>query len=124
TPKPSTFPQPRGNGTIGCERFAERRNDNEIVADTGVRADGPKGFVDITVTMSPRLRYVAPIVSLCALFACQAEPTKVTSLGGGDPAPPPPALPTAEPNGEDPGQGGGVPGAASSEFVGIPIPPP
>lgn len=74
--------------------------------------------------MSSSLRYAAPIVSLCALFACQAEPTKVTSLGGGDPPPAPPALPTNDPNGENPGQGGNAPGADSTDFVGIPIPPP
>lgn len=82
--------------------------------------------------MSPRrLLAACPLVSLSALlplsalFACQPEPAKVTSIGGGDNPPAPPALPTTtDSNG---GGGGGATGPAvtppePTDLVEIPLP--
>jgi hypothetical protein len=75
------------------------------VAPETDRRDGIARIADIVLTMSPRRLLACPLISLCALFACQAEPAKVTSIGGGGDEPPaPPALP---PPSDSSGAGGG-----------------
>ena len=93
------------------------------------RRDGKLSPADIVPIMSQRRLLVCPLISLCALLACQAEPAKVTSIGGGDTPPAPPALPppTGSNGGgggdiSNGGGGGNVPGVDPSELVNVPLP--
>lgn len=80
--------------------------------------------------MSLRRFLPVPVISLCALLACQANTLDGTSIGQGPPPPAPPALPPPAASSDDgngtgggggAGQGGGA-GGDTSDFVNIPLP--